>query len=124
MNIEKIDIYKLDIERSQTTRTPLGVLSSAQNVAIKITADGLFGWGEASPFAPITGDSRESNYETAQALAHLIKGKNALAIEIRMAEINAYTVAEPSIRSAFDMALYDLAAKAADLPLYTFLGGE
>ena len=41
-----------------------------------------------------------------------------------MAEINGFTVSEPSIRSAFDMALYDLAAKAADMPLYQFLGGE
>ena len=124
MNIEKIDIYRLDIERSQATRTPIGVLTCSKNIAVKVTADGLYGWGEASPFAPITGDSRESNYETAQALAQLIKGKNALAIESRMSEINAHTIAEPSIRSAFDMALYDLAAKAAGLPLYAFLGGE
>ena len=41
-----------------------------------------------------------------------------------MTEINGFTVGVPSIRSAFDMALYDIAAKAADMPLYQFLGGE
>ena len=29
-----------------------------------------------------------------------------------------------SIKSAFDMALYDLAAQWAELPLYAFLGGK
>lgn len=123
--IEHIGIYKLNIERSLPTQTSLGVLQSAQNIAIKITANNNeFGWGEASPYAPITGDSQESNFVTAQQLAQLIKGKDPLAIEARMAEINNVTVGQPSIRSAFDMALYDLAAKTANMPLYQFLGGE
>lgn len=125
MKIECIDIYKLNIPFMHPIRVPIGMLDGAHNVVIKVTADnGLFGWGEASPFAPITGDTQESNYETAQQLALLIKGKNPLAIEARMAEINRYTVSDPSIRSAFDMALYDLLAKAANLPLYALLGGE
>ena len=125
MIIKAIDIYKLDIEKTIVTKAPIGILSSVNNIVIKITTDtGLVGWGEASPFAPITGDSQATNLATAVQLAGLIKGKPALAIEARMAEINGFTVSEPSIRSAFDMALYDLAAKAADMPLYQFLGGE
>lgn len=125
MYIENLSIFKLNIARQYPTRIPLGIIDSAHNVVIKITTNtGLIGWGEASPFAPITGDSQDSNYLTAQSLAHLILGKDPLAIEARMYEINQFTVAEPSIRSAFDMALYDIAAKAANMPLYQFLGGE
>ena len=125
MKIIRIDIYKLDITLTQPTHIPLGVLDAAYNVVIKITSSsGDFGWGEASPFAPITGDSQASNYETAKTISHIIKGRNPLAIEMRMTEINAVTVAEPSIRSAFDMALYDLASKVAGLPLCLFLGGD
>ena len=125
MKIKRTDIYKLNVNFAHPIKTPIGVLDCARNVVVKITADNdLFGWGEASPFAPITGDSQESNYFTAQYLAKLIIGKNPLAIEARMAEINAFTVSEPSIRSAFDMALYDLLGKAANLPLYALLGGE
>ncbi len=124
LKIASTDIYKLDIALSTPLRVALGVIDSTCNVAIKITAsNGQYGWGEASPFAPITGDSRESNYVTAQQLAVLIKGKNPLDIETCMEEINRFTIGEPSIRSAFDMALYDLAAKVAELPLYAFLGG-
>jgi L-alanine-DL-glutamate epimerase-like enolase superfamily enzyme len=123
--INQIAIYPLNIGLKHAIRVPLGVIESAQNVAIKLTTDsGLVGWGEASPFAPITGDSQATNLATAVQLAELVLGKPALALEARTAEINGFTVGEPSIRSAFDMALYDLAAKAADMPLYQFLGGE
>ena len=125
MKIVRIDIYKLDIERSQPTRTSLGLVDAANNIAIKITTDsGNYGWGEASPCCYITGDSQATNYQTAAQLAQIILGEDPLAIETRMREINNFTVGEPSIRSAFDMGLYDIAAKAANMPLYRFLGGE
>lgn len=124
MKISAIDIHKLNVSFEYPTRVPIGILDSAKNVVVKITADsGLYGWGEASPFSPITGDSQESNFSTAMALAELIKGQDALNTEGLMTAINRFTVAEPSIRSAFDMALHDLRAKAANLPLYALLGG-
>ncbi len=125
MNIGKVEISQLNVALNQAISTPLGTIDAARNVVVKIITDnGIYGWGEASPFAPITGDSQESNYITAQQIAKLLVGKDALAIDERMTEINKFTVGEPSIRSAFDMALYDLAAKAANMPLYQFLGGS
>ena len=125
MKISQIDTYTMNIGLTESLRTPIGVIAASNNVVIKITTnEGLIGWGEASPFAPITGDSQQTNVQTAQQLAHVITGKDPLAIEARMTEVNRFTIGEPSIRSAFDMALYDIAAKAADMPLYQFLGGE
>ena len=125
MKIDAVHIYTLNVAFTHPTVVQLGKIESAQNVVVKIQTDqGLYGWGESSPFAPITGDSQASNLKTAQALGQLIKGKSPLAIQTRMADINRFTVGEPSIRSAFDMALYDIAAKAAAMPLYQFLGGE
>jgi L-alanine-DL-glutamate epimerase-like enolase superfamily enzyme len=125
ISIHKIDIFKMNVEITQPIRILLGVLDTANNLAIKITTDtGLVGWGEASPCTVITGDSQNTNYVTAQTIARLIKGKNALAIAARMLEVNNVTIGDSSVRSAFDMALYDIAAKAANMPLYQFLGGE
>ncbi len=125
MKISRIDIYKFNIELTHPVVVPIGTLSAANNVALCITTDsGIQGWGEASPFAPITGDTQESNFVNARLLALTIKGKDPLAVEARMQEINAATVGESSLRSAFDMALYDILSQAAELPLYALLGGE
>lgn len=125
MKIESIEIYKLNVPYIHPLKVAIGEVDSAKNVVLKVTTDsGLVGWGEASPCAYITGDSQESNYASAPDMATLIKGKDPLAIEERMREINAHTIGEPSLRSAFDMALYDLLGKAAGLPLYQLLGGE
>ncbi|WP_417466189.1 mandelate racemase/muconate lactonizing enzyme family protein [Kordiimonas sp.] len=125
MRIDHIEISKLQIPFTQPMKVAIGSIDGADNTIVRIVTDtGISGWGEASPAAYITGDSPETNYATAQQFARLIKGKDALAIEARMAELNGFTVGEPSIRSAFDMALYDIAAKAAGMPLYRFLGGE
>ena len=123
--IRKIEIFKLNVEITIPIKILLGGSDGAENLAIKITTDdGIVGWGEASPCAEITGDSQATNYATAQIMARLIKGKDATAIEDRMREINSVTVGDPSVKSAFDMALHDIASKAANMPLYKYLGGE
>ena len=125
MKISSIDIYTLDVPFTKPLKVAIGVIECADNIAIKITTDsGILGWGEASPCAYIVGDTQQTAYQTAQPLARLILGKDPLAIDARMKEINGFIVGESSIRSAFDMALYDIAAKAANMPLYQFLGGE
>ena len=125
MIIKRVDIFVLNVPKKYPSKVAIGLTYHAKNIVIKLkTNEGLYGWGEASPCCYITGDSQATNLATAAQLAELVQGKQALALEARMAEINGFTVGEPSIRSAFDMALYDLAAKAADMPLYQFLGGE
>jgi L-Ala-D/L-Glu epimerase len=125
VKVKTIEIYKLNIPFKHPLKVAIGKKVGANNILIKIITDkDLVGWGEASPSPYITGDSQESNYVMAQQLALLMKGKNPIAIEDRMREINGFIVGEPSIRSAFDMALYDLLGKAAGLPLYKLLGGS
>mgnify|MGYP000686277118 CR=1 FL=1 len=125
MIIETIEISKLRVPFHSPLKVTVGEVTSAENVIIKIvTSNGLTGWGEGSPFAPITGDSLESCYCAAQVFARQILGKDPREVETRMQEIRALTVGEPSARSAFDMALFDIAAKAAGVPLYKYLGGQ
>jgi len=81
------------------------------------------GTGECSPFPTIVGETQASEFEIAKQIAALLKGRDVLAIEDRLAEIDAALPGNPTIKSAFDMALYDCLAKRAQLPLYRLLGG-
>ena len=60
----------------------------------------------------------------AKEFAALWKGKDEQEIEARMNELHAFTAFNATIKSAFDMSLFDLAAKKSGMPLYKFLGGE
>ena len=125
MIIKSIEIYTLDAPLLKPVKIAIGIRSAVKNIALKIVTDtGLVGWGEASPSRYITGDTAETAYQAAQLIAQQILGKSPLAIENRMAEIKSFIAGEPSIRCAFDLALYDIAAKAANMPLYQYLGGE
>jgi L-Ala-D/L-Glu epimerase len=123
MTITRTDIYKFSIPMHPFT-IATGTMSSAQNIFIRLHTDtGFYGVGECSAFPMIVGETQATCFEMAKDFAAIWKGKDAVNIEARMAELHAATAFNCTIKSAFDMALYDLAAKAAHQPLYQFLGG-
>lgn len=124
MKITQIDVFKYNIPLKAPIAISLGTIENARNLLIRIHADGLIGWGEGSPFWMIVGETQETGFAAAQDFARLLLGQNALDIEGNLNRLDAYLPNNPTIKSAFDMALYDLAAQAAGLPLYAFLGGE
>ncbi len=102
-----------------------GTMYYAQNLFIRIHTDGgLTGVGECSAFPLIVGETQSTCYEMAKEFAALWKDKDPLDIPARMAELHAFTAFNATVKSAFDMALYDLAAKEAGLPLYQYLHGS
>jgi L-alanine-DL-glutamate epimerase-like enolase superfamily enzyme len=124
LRITGIDIFRAAIPMVAPFRISLGVISEADYLFIRITSDGgIWGWGEATPFPPITGDTQAINAAAATDLARLILGKDPLDIEGRVAEMRRFLAFNSSVRAAFDMALHDVAGKVAGLPLYALLGG-
>lgn len=96
-----------------------------QNLFIRVHTDaGFYGVGECSAFPMIVGETQETCLEMARNFARIWKGKDALDITSRLEDLDSYAARNTTIKSAFDMALYDLAARNANLPLYRFLGGE
>jgi L-Ala-D/L-Glu epimerase len=122
MIIEKIKIYKYSIPMHPFT-IATGTMDYAQNILIKIfTSENIIGIGECSAFPMIVGETQNTCYEMAKDFAALWKGKDPLNIEERLTELHLFTAGNSTIKSAFDMALYDIAAKYANQPLYEFLG--
>jgi L-Ala-D/L-Glu epimerase len=123
--IQQIELYKLSIPLIEPFITSLGRDDNAENVLVKIiTKEGIIGFGECSPYMPINGESQDTCFIVGQYFANLLKGKNALAIEDCIIAMDKLIYGNTSIKSAFDMALYDIASQHAGVPLYTFLGGH
>lgn len=102
-----------------------GTMHFAQNIFIRIFTDSeIYGVGECSAFPMIVGETQATCFEMAKDFAQLWKGKDPCNIEERMYELHSFTAGNSTIKSAFDMALYDINAKHAALPLYAFLGGQ
>ena len=102
-----------------------GTMHFAQNVLIRIFTDkGLHGTGECSAFPMIVGETQETCLAMAKDFAKIWIGKNPLDIPERMSDLLGYADHNATIKSAFDMALFDIASKNAGLPLYQFLGGH
>ncbi len=124
MTITQTEIYKFSIPMHPFT-IATGTMHFAQNIFIRVHTDaGMYGVGECSAFPMIVGETQATCFEMAKDFAAIWKGKNAAQIEERMNELHAATANNSTIKSAFDMALYDLAAKAINQPLYKFLGGS
>ncbi len=124
MKITHIDIWKYSIPMEPFV-IATGTMTFAQNTFIRVHTDaGIYGVGECSAFPMIVGETQATCFEMAKDFARLWKGKDAGDIEARMNELHLYTARNYTIKSAFDMALYDLAAKQQGLPLYKFLGGS
>ena len=124
MTILYTDIYKFSIPMHPFT-IATGTMHYAQNILIRIHTDaGFYGVGECSAFPMIVGETQATCFEMAKDFARLWKGKEALDIPARIRELHDFTAFNGTIKSAFDMALHDLASRSAGQPLYRFLGGK
>ncbi|WP_435404551.1 mandelate racemase/muconate lactonizing enzyme family protein [Mucilaginibacter aquaedulcis] len=121
--ITHIDIYRFSIPMEPFT-IATGTMDYAQNVFIRVHTDaGFYGVGECAAFQFITGETQDTCLVLAREFAKLWKGKDALDIPSRLQQLHDFIAGNSTIKSAFDMALFDIAAKNAGLPLYRFLGG-
>jgi L-alanine-DL-glutamate epimerase-like enolase superfamily enzyme len=122
--ITHTDIYRFSIPM-EPFAIATGTMEYAQNVFIRVHTDaGFYGVGECSAFPMIVGETQATCLVMAHEFAKLWKGSDALDIPARLQQLHDFTAGNTTIKSAFDMALYDIAAKNAGLPLYQFLGGQ
>jgi len=125
LKITSVDLFKLNIPMKFPFKISLGTSYEANNVLVRInTNKDIYGLGEACSSLRITGDTQNTVYEAGILIAKVIKGKDPLAIDTRMKEINQTIVKQTQIKSAFNIALYDILGKATGVPLYVILGGE
>jgi o-succinylbenzoate synthase len=124
MIITRTEIYKYTIPMVPFT-IATGTMNFAQNLFIRVhTSGGITGVGECSAFPMIAGETQATCFEMAKDFAGLWKNRPALEMEERLNDLDLFTAGNYTAKSAFDLALYDIAAKAAKQPLYEYLGGK
>ncbi len=122
--IKRIEVFAYTIP-AKPTSISLGTIEAAENFLVRIhTKEGLTGWGEGAPFPMIVGETQSTCMAIAKYFSEFLLGKDALEIEERMKTLQAFAPFNYTCKSAFDMALYDVASQFAGLPLYAYLGGS
>jgi L-alanine-DL-glutamate epimerase-like enolase superfamily enzyme len=125
INVTQVELYRLFIPLKEPFVISLGPIFNAENVLVVIrTNKGITGFGECSPFMSINGESADTGLVVGRYFANYIKGKNPLLIGEHIEAMDKIIYGNASIKSAFDMALYDIASQYANLPLYAFTGGK
>lgn len=102
------------------------VADGFDSLIVAITADsGLTGWGEMAPLGTFYSAAFASGARAgiAEIAPHLI-GLDPRGLSMLGRLMDTVFKGHPYIKSAIDMAACDLAARAADVPLVTFLGGQ
>ena len=124
MNIIKIEIIHLEIPYEHPFQFALAVMDRARNLVVRIEDDqGMVGVGEGCPAPFVTGELPETAFSAAQVYAKILIGKDPLEITARMDELEISLRKNPTVQCAYDMALHDLLARHANLPLFALFGG-
>lgn len=124
MRICKISIARLNIPLIRPFITALRRTEQVEDVVVVIETDnGLIGYGSAASTPVITGDSSESIIGAIQLIGSALIGADIDNFAAILQLIKTRVVNNTSAKAALDIAIYDLVSKAANLPLYKFLGG-
>ena len=127
MKITQIETIPVNVPiRAEVAITSsLGSHTSSLFLMLRVhTDEGLIGLGEVSGTARWSGE----DHVTANRLIHeylepVLTGRDPLNIEAAVALMGRSVANNPFTKSGVELALWDILAKAAGLPLYRLLGG-
>jgi L-Ala-D/L-Glu epimerase len=123
--IESVFIHrrKIPLVRPFITAVRTAYVVDATLIEVR-DSDGRSGWGEAPTSWRVTGESAESVAAAVSGpLTEAILGASSLDPVAASEALERAIVGNSSARTAVDCALYDLAAAAAGVPLFRYLGG-
>jgi muconate cycloisomerase len=100
-------------------------IAHAHNIVVRIeAADGTVGWGEAASAPTMTGDTLGGLVAAVRDhLSPLLIGKDVWARPALCRGLRAALMGNTGAHSAVEMALFDLAGRAARQPLIEMIGG-
>jgi muconate cycloisomerase len=95
----------------------------ADNVLVRIESDtGIIGWGEAASAPIMTGETLESIVAAVQFLEPALRDREPADIPGALAAMHGRMYGNNGAKAAIEIALYDLAGRAAGKPVHALLG--
>jgi L-alanine-DL-glutamate epimerase-like enolase superfamily enzyme len=124
MKITTVEAKIFEIELKEPVQTAIGQISGGNTVIVRIGTDsGVCGFGEGAPTPFVTGDTATSILAAIDMFKEYLIGADPMMIEAIHRRMDAVLTYNTAAKAAIDIALYDICAKNAGLPLYRYLGG-
>jgi O-succinylbenzoate synthase len=128
ITIEQIDLSLIEMELISPFRTSFGVELTRPCIIVTAYGGGLTGWGECVASQAVSADWAFYSYETVETAWHILKdflvpalvGKKINSIE-PVVRIGERLRGHPMARAGLEGAIWDLLAKADNLPLADYL---
>ncbi|MEU6643885.1 enolase C-terminal domain-like protein [Saccharomonospora sp. NPDC046836] len=132
LTIERIETFAVALPTLRSFGVSGGAVAVAGKpsvrVLVKVSADGVSGWGEATPIPAWTYETTESIVTTIDRyLAPAVLGRpcwdlDGVTAAFDRAINRGFTIGSPLAKAAVDMALHDVLGKAIGVPVSTLWG--
>lgn len=128
MKIKRIQVYQVDLPLHESSYRWSGGKSVTvfDSTIVSVESDsGVVGWGECCPLGPVYLPSYAAGVRAGlHQLAPQLIGANPLELERLNRQMDAALKGHPYVKSAIDMACWDLLGQVAGLPCCELLGGR
>lgn len=126
MRITRIAVYQLGLTSHTAYYMAEGkTCDTVATTLVRLSTDtGLIGWGEVCPIPAYLPAYAGGVPAGVAELAPVLLGADPVGPEALTDRCDAALPGHPYVKSAVDMALWDLTAQAAGLPLHRLLGGR
>ena len=122
--IRRVDAIPVALPLKKPMKMAGVTIDVAENVLVRIeAAGGMVGWGEAASAPTMTGDTQGSLLAAVRHLSPLVVGEDAWLRPALMRRLGAALLGNTGAHSAIELALLDLAGRAAGLPAIDLTGG-
>lgn len=121
MRIDRIEWYAKALPRKEVFSTSRHTSEVAEVVFLRLDAEGVEGWGAASP-SEVTHETLQTVVAALGKLAANLKGASFERGRDVADAMDKVLPGNPAAKAAVDIAVFDAIAKARNLPLYRHLG--
>lgn len=124
MKIQRVEPIAVSLPLTRPIRRSKGVLTTADNVLVRMEAGGVVGWGEAGSAPTMTGEFVEGMVAAVKHLAPFLEGVQFADSAQLSAIMDANLYGNSGAKAAVEMAAHDALGRSLGKPLYELLGGK